>query len=158
VKRVVLIAAAVAIGVWLFRRANSMTLANDKFAAWADAIQQHEGWFPGSRSFRNNNPGNLKFSGQFGAVGADANGFAIFPDYDTGREALIADLRAKALKYPNWSILQIMTRYLGGNPNAPAVTSEGDPFAYARAVANKLGADISDTLRQIFMSDGGQNA
>ena len=46
--------------------------------------------FGASRSFRNNNPGNLvysPFSQQQGAVGKDANGFAVFPDIATGNAA-----------------------------------------------------------------------
>jgi hypothetical protein len=117
---------------------------------WAEAIKQHEGWKPGSVSYRNNNPGNLKYTGQSGATGQDSRGFAIFPSEQTGMAALVADLGAKVRKYPDYSILQIMTRYLGGNVNAPAVTGEGDPFAYARAVANKLGTSVNSTLKEIF--------
>lgn len=46
-----------------------------------------------SRSFRNNNPGNLiwsPFSQQQGAIDKDANGFAIFPDIKTGQAAQAA--------------------------------------------------------------------
>src|SRR5271154_4464845 len=54
----------------------------------AATIQQIEGWAPGTRSYRNNNPGNLMYVGQAGAIGQDAQGFAIFPDYQTGLTAL----------------------------------------------------------------------
>jgi hypothetical protein len=124
---------------------------------WAEAIKQHEGWIPptqkntrGSRSYRNNNPGNLKFDGQAGATGADKDGFAIFPSESLGMAALERDLTAKVRKYPNYSLLQIMTRYLGGDVNDPKVTGEGDPFAYAAFVAKKIGASISDTLGKLF--------
>ncbi len=120
----------------------------DLLDAWAEAIKSYEGWFPGSRSFRNNNPGNLKAGA--GAVGKDAEGFAVFPDFATGWAALKADLRAKITKYPDFSILQIMTRYLGGNPQQPQLSGEGDPFAYARAVANRLGVSINARLRDVF--------
>jgi hypothetical protein len=62
----------------------------------ADAIQKQEGFYPGSRSYRNNNPGNIKlgsFAKQYGATEADDQGHAIFPDYALGRAALEALLR-----------------------------------------------------------------
>ena len=46
----------------------------------------------GSRACRNNNPGNViagRFSNDHGAIGS-AGGFAVFPDYQTGRSAFIA--------------------------------------------------------------------
>lgn len=74
----------------------------------AAAIQTVEGYYPpgtvvggtsfpnGSVAYRNNNPGNLNYVGQAGATGADANGYAIFPDYATGYAALISQLQAYA--------------------------------------------------------------
>ena len=52
----------------------------------ADAIEHHEGYYPGSPAFRNKNPGNLKFMGQPGALPGE-HGFARFLDYYSGREA-----------------------------------------------------------------------
>ena len=37
---------------------------------------------------RRNNPGNLKFANQPGALGADEKGFAVFPDKETGMSAM----------------------------------------------------------------------
>jgi hypothetical protein len=105
---------------------------------WADAIEQFEsGGNPNALNYRNNNPGNLRdpLTGQF----------RVFASYEEGRAALIADLTAKVRKYPNFTVLQIMTRYLGGDPQNPAITGEGDPFAYAQAIAEKLGV-TTDTL------------
>src|SRR5206468_10792525 len=62
--------------------------AGSYLSAWADAIQEFEGWHPGSRSYRNNNPGNLKGGGQAGAVGQDDEGHTIFSSYAAGRKAL----------------------------------------------------------------------
>ena len=48
------------------------------------------------RNARNNNPGNIKygdFARQHGAIGQDANGFAIFPDMTTGFAATQALLQ-----------------------------------------------------------------
>jgi len=126
--------------------------AGASITEWAQAIKAHEGWLPGSRSFRNNNPGNLKGRGD---AGTDADGFAVFSSSDLGMAALERDLSAKVEKYPNFSILQIMTRYLGGNPLNPQVTDQGDPFAYASAVAKRLGADINAKLGELFGSSSG---
>ena len=59
----------------------------------ANAIKSFEGWYEGSRSWRNNNPGNLKFAGQAGAVGQDETGHAVFATYEDGWAALIRQLR-----------------------------------------------------------------
>lgn len=65
----------------------------------------------GSRSWRNNNPGNLayyKFSKENGAIGSDGT-FAIFPDYETGQRA-----RKKLLKgsqYHHLTIKEMAYKY-----------------------------------------------
>lgn len=64
----------------------------------AKAHQKHEGWFPSSLSYRNNNPGNLRLTDYqrrvYGAVNGEG-GFAHFPTYKLGFDALKDDLRAK---------------------------------------------------------------
>ena len=59
------------------------------------AIQKHEGYYEGSRSYRNKNPGNLKYIGQAGSIGKDSGGFAIFGSLEDGRNALKNDILAK---------------------------------------------------------------
>lgn len=123
----------------------------DKIKAWANAIFNFEGGGnPLARNARNNNPGNLKGTGFAGQVGTDSGGFAIFDSIDQGFQALYSDLQTKVQKYPDYSILQIMTRYLGGNPLDPQVTDQGNPFAYADYVASQLGTTSDATLRQTF--------
>jgi hypothetical protein len=117
---------------------------------WAEQIKRFEGWKPGSVSYRNNNPGNLKYTGQAGATGKDARGFAIFSSEAAGMAALESDLRAKVKKYPGYSILQIMTRYLGGDVNNPQITGEGNPFAYAASIAKALNTSVNATLAEVF--------
>lgn len=56
------------------------------------AHQNHEGFYPGSYSYRQNNPGNLR-----GANGA----FVVFKTYEQGLAALEADLKAKILGTAN---------------------------------------------------------
>jgi hypothetical protein len=56
-----------------------------------DAIQRQEGWHPGSISYTQNNPGNIKwgaFAQSMGATGPGRGGHAIFPSYEAGRAAL----------------------------------------------------------------------
>lgn len=53
----------------------------------AQGIATFEGFFkPGTLAQRNNNPGNLRAG--VGQTGTDANGYAIFPDVQTGWDAL----------------------------------------------------------------------
>ncbi len=58
------------------------------------AHQQHEGYFIGSRSWRNKNPGNLR-----AGAPTDANGFTIYPNYTAGFLALKLDVKAKICGY-----------------------------------------------------------
>ena len=82
---------------------------------FALAIQQFEGWYEGSRSFRNNNPGNLKYAGQTGSTGQDAGGFAVFPNYETGFAALERQIELSLLGYAGYSaemtLLEFFERY-----------------------------------------------
>ena len=73
----------------------AMAPSGNFLSALASAHQEHEGFFPGSVSQRNNNPGNLKYIGQAGATGKDERNFAIFPTLQAGMVALKNDLMAK---------------------------------------------------------------
>jgi hypothetical protein len=122
-------------------------MALDFISTWANAIAQFEGSGPGSVATRNNNPGNLKFAGQAGAIGADANGFAIFPDPATGMQALQNQLTKYVADYPNDSLLDITAHYLG--QPTPTSNSQGNAFTYAAFVASQLGVDPSTTLGEL---------
>lgn len=123
----------------------------DALQAWANAIFKHEGGTPGDRNVRNNNPGNLKFAGQAGATGADAQGFAIFGSISDGWAALNRQLLKYVRDFPGYSILQIMAHYLGQTGAiSPRVTSEGNPFTYAAAVASAVGVSPDATLKDTF--------
>lgn len=56
----------------------------------AKAHERHEGFYPGSRSWRNNNPGNLR-----AGPPSDDKAFTIYPTYEAGLAALEYDLRMK---------------------------------------------------------------
>ncbi len=66
----------------------------------------------GTPAWRNNNPGNIRSIGSFasenGSIG-EANKFAIFPDYETGRRASARLLRGKG--YWDLSIFDAIARY-----------------------------------------------
>lgn len=56
----------------------------------------------GKRPWRNNNPGNVAYGNgklvkELGAIGK-AGGFAVFPDYETGRKAIFVVLRQSAFQ------------------------------------------------------------
>jgi len=114
-----------------FMRGGGAGAVGDKIL---DAIQKQEGWFPGSLSFRQNNPGNLKF-GPFakahGATGAGAGGHAIFPDYATGRAALRALVETKGA---GKSLAQISQWYAEGPQGG---------MHWAQGVAKYAGVDPS---------------
>lgn len=108
----------------------------------AQAIQTQEGWFPGSTSYRNNNPGNLMYAGQAGAIGQDANGFAVFPDSTTGFNALVAQVQLDQNR--GYTISQLANAW-APVCNSPACAGN-DPTAYAQNVANAVGLSPSDLL------------
>lgn len=62
----------------------------------AEIIKEHEGYFAQSRSWRNKNPGCLRwtpYTQSLGAIGRDAGNFCIFEKYEDGFEALCQFLR-----------------------------------------------------------------
>lgn len=107
------------------------------FSTVASAIQTIEGWFPGSVSQSNNNPGNLKYAGQPGAIGQDANGFAIFPTVAAGTQALDNQIALDASR--GLTIQQFAAKY------APAQDSN-NPASYAAQIAAATGLSVSDPL------------
>lgn len=123
-----------------------------RIGAWADAIQEFEGWsgpsarYPlGTRSFRNNNPGNLRYS-PF-ETGQDG-GFSKFATYADGRAALVHQLRIAAegkskVYAPTDTLLAFFGKY--------APSSDGNhPQAYAAFVAGKLGTGVATQIRELL--------
>lgn len=77
------------------------------------------------------------YAGQSGAIGQDAQGFAIFPDYQTGLTALDNQITLDASR--GQSISQFTNIY------APA--SDGNnPTSYAAQIAAAAGLSPSDSL------------
>ncbi len=116
----------------------------------ADAIQKFEGWFNGSLSQRNNNPGNIKYFGGpkwQGQVGVDNRQFVIFDSYENGRRALIISLRNAAtgksgVYNPDMSFTEFFRVY------APSADNN-HPEAYAKFVADQLDVSVNDPISVI---------
>jgi hypothetical protein len=107
------------------------------------AIMNFEGYYPGSLSVKNNNPGNLKYAGQSGAVGQDSQGHAIFNTFEDGWNALINQLKmafynTSKVYNSGMTLYQFFQRY-----------AEGNQEAYARYVASQIGVPPDYTLDNI---------
>lgn len=108
------------------------------------AIKQFEGWYPGSRSYRNNNPGNLRK--WHSMVGQDG-GFAVFATYEEGWKALVELVeRAKTGKSsyyrPEMSFFEFFSVY--------APSDDGNhPKTYATYVAQKCKVGIDYKIKNL---------
>jgi hypothetical protein len=119
-----------------------------KIEAWANAIKEFEGWFVGSRSYRNNSPGNFKYVGQYKAIGQDKDGFAIFPSYEAGWTHLCTILgncaTGKSKVYsPEMTLLEFFKKY------APS-EDHNSPLNYSSFVAKKLGVSINTKIKELL--------
>lgn len=128
-----------------------------KIVRWAQAIQRHEGWFVGSRSYRNNNPGNIRspypgknsdYTASLGAIGVDLGRFCIFPSPDAGFNALCTFLThaasGKLKSYrPEMTLLEFYGVYAPSSDN-------NNPKTYAQAVAQYVGCTIDTPIKQLL--------
>ena len=76
----------------------------------------------GSKAWRNNNEGNLrygKYAQKYGAIGQDKDGFAIFRTEEDGRRAK-AKLLFEGDNYKNLNLMQAIARYAPPNENNTA--------------------------------------
>ena len=106
----------------------------NKLDTFCWAILQFEGWAVGSRSWRNNNPGNLRKS----VFECDnVEGYAVFEDFSHGWNALVYDVsmkckgRTSSGLTPNSTILDFFNVYAPSSDN-------NHPIKYAQFVANKV--------------------
>ena len=111
--------------------------------AIAQAIQRMEGYAPGTRAYRNNNPGNLRYVGQPGATGADTSGFAIFPSYDAGYAALQKQIELDASR--GLTIEQFIAKY--------APPNENDTTNYTTRITEWTGFDPGMPLMDAISGD-----
>ena len=112
--------------------------------AMCAAIQEHEGWYPGSCSFRNRNPGNLKYAVQKKAIGKDDKGFARFATYEDGLQSLenmiLNAARGNSSVYKStMTLLQFFQKYAPSSDN-------NNPLRYAEVVAKRMGVPVNFTI------------
>ncbi|MFW9893900.1 MAG: hypothetical protein ACFFFO_16970 [Candidatus Thorarchaeota archaeon] len=108
----------------------------------ARAVQEQEGWYEGSRSFRNNNPGNLR-SSRF--TDHQEGGFAKFDDYFHGMYGLMWDLWCKCSSKTTTRLKPHST--IGELAAVYAPKEDGnDPESYAQNVAVFLDIPIDTKL------------
>lgn len=118
---------------------------------WAKAIQRHEGYFPGSASYRNNNPGNFRCSGlvmgEFGAIKC-VNNLAVFKTFEQGfnslKQFLIYAATDKLRAYKG-----TMNLYEFYSVYAPAA-DKNNPKNYAEAVAKDLGVSPNTRIKDLL--------
>lgn len=89
------------------------------------------------RGMRNKNPGNLKYAGQAGAIGKDAEGFAIFRTQEDGYAAMRRQIELD-FRRGKKSISSIISSW--------APNSENNTSAYITAVARRLGVGANKVL------------
>lgn len=123
----------------------------NRIEAWAKAIQKHEGYFPGSASYRNNNPGNFRCSslvmGEFGATKC-VNNLAVFPTYEKGfaalKQFLIYACTDQLRSYKKeMTLIEFYSVY--------APSSDGNnPKNYASAIAKDMGVSIDTKIKDFY--------
>ncbi len=121
-------------------------VANATLDNFCLAIRDYEG-APGDRNYRNNNPGNCRYSSVgyapvYGLVEHDPQNFAIFKDMATGMLYLHNLIKYKVSKSPTDTLLQFMEKY------AP-VTDGNDPVKYAVFIAQRLNIHTSALMQFI---------
>lgn len=104
------------------------------------AITIFEGWFPGSRSWTNKNPGNLRNWDP--RLPKDDQGFDIFPSVGAGFRALLRQVEL------NIDRRLTLLEFFAGSPGvysgyAPAADGN-DPAGYARFVSKKTGIPVAN--------------
>ena len=120
----------------------------NKLELFCTKLRDYEGK-PGNRNYRNNNPGNCRFSRVgylliYGEVKKDKDGFAIFKDYETGFLYLKNLITWKIHQHPNWTITQLMGQY------APA-KDNNEPEKYASWLAKQTNVDVKTfTIKELL--------
>ena len=123
-------------------------LKPDYLTLLCEAIRDFEGK-PGDRNYRNNNPGNVRYSSvgylpKYGVVKRDAQNFAIFKDYETGWLYLKNLIIHKATTHPNWNLVSLMKEY------APA-EDHNEPVGYATYLGKRLNVNpYTFTLKNLL--------
>ena len=117
-------------------------MSNSLTSALADAITRQEGFFPGSASYKNNNPGNIMDLGYYLQTGKFK--LQAYPTLAAGRAALesLVDKYVSA----GHTLTSFFAKY------APSGHGGNDPGVYARNVAGWLGIPVDVPLSQVSVT------
>lgn len=121
------------------RPARAKASSNDVVYTTADGTTYRK--TGGTRAWRNNNPGNIRYSEftrRAGAIG-EAGGFAVFPDEETGMRAIGQLLRSDS--YNRLTVAGAISKY------APPI--ENDTAAYHRQIQNLTGLSINRRISDL---------
>jgi hypothetical protein len=105
-----------------------------------------------TRSWRNNNPGNIQYNdlqkkrGAIGKAGDDETGrkLAVFPDYATGRKA--HELLLKGSVYINLTLNELPKKYTGVEVNKPDTAQSAD---YKKSIRIFTKLDMERAIRSL---------
>lgn len=128
----------------------------------AAAIQNMEGYYPGSLAYQNNNPGNLVYAGQAGATKSCSSNrycYASFPTYDDGYQALLNQIQGQAAKGQN--LQQFIWQYAPPCPKAgdvpnpvtglcPDGTKGNNTDVYLQSLVSATGTSASTPLTDVI--------
>lgn len=117
-------------------------MSNSLTSAIADAITRQEGFFPGSASYKNNNPGNIMDIGYYRQTGQFK--LQAYPTLEAGRAALesLVDKYISA----GHTLTSFFAKY------APSGHGGNDPSVYAKNVAGWLGIPTDVPLSQVSVT------
>lgn len=133
----------------------------DKLDLWCAYAQKREGWFPGSDSYENNNPGNLKYLGQTLAINTGPKNGSVFckfktyaDGYKTLYDMFLADCTGKSSVHP---MTETILEYYQGiiehgiyvNGYAPA-SDNNDPVSYANDAAEAMGVPVTTQIKDLI--------
>jgi len=119
---------------------------NTTLITFCTAIRDFEGG-PNNLNYKNNNPGNCRcspvgYAPMYGEVKCVDN-FAVFPTYELGWQYLQNLVHFRAVKHPEWTIIDFFENYAPTGDN-------NSPQNYAIFVAKRCGVPPTTTLKELF--------
>jgi len=107
----------------------------------------------GSAAWRNNNPGNMMYDGiaqAHGAIGRNPmHDFAIFPDHQSGMDAIVGKLQSRSYQYKNGMPMTIHDAIFRWAPP----TDHNDSPAYVEAIRRQTHLDPNEEMHSLSVSD-----